>query len=1451
MRLLRSDGGHAFYFTEDFVRDDEIPPYAILSHTWQEGEEVAYSELTEGSSTEKAGYDKIRFCAQQAKRDGLDYFWVDTCCINKADQVELRDAISSMFRWYQNAARCYVFLSDVSIGKRKSDSEHLEYPWMVAFRASRWFTRGWTLQELLAPKSVEFFSKEWRRLGDKTSLQQCVCEATRIPIKALKGAPLSQFSVNERLKWNEHRKTKLPEDRAYSLMGILGVYISPFDGEGASGAFTRLIKEAEKLNMCLRDLHVTDPRDDKKRIEDTKGGLLKDSHCWVFNTSNFKQWRNSPQSRLLWIKGDPGKGKTMLLCGIINELERSTARLPCFFFCQGTDSRINSGTAVLRGLIYLLVIQQPSLMSYMQERHDQAGSSIFEDANAWVALSDIFMNMIEDRDLKMTYFVVDALDECMTNLPKLLDLIVSTSTSSVRVKWLVSSRNEVQIEQKFRSVDIEAKLSLEQNMEQVGRAVDAYIDCKLSRLESLDDSRLRSQVRDELRHKADGTFLWVALMVQELEKPEAWNPLQVVEETPPGLHFLYDRMIDRVQQLTEKNSEVCRLLLCTATIAYRPLCLAEIGSLCGPLGQTLTLAKNIKTVVAMCGSFLTVRDDRVYIVHQSAKEYLSGEMRGTIFPLQSEVHYSLFSRSLELMSRTLKRDMYDLFEPGFPIDKVQVPPHDPLSTVRYSCVYWVDHLHDSVLGRSTRCNESLQNDNVVHVFLKERYLYWLEALSLCRSLLVGVVSMNKLEALVQAAALENDPNTVITKATTLIQLVSDACRFIKYFVVGIEKSPLQAYACALTFSPTGSLIWRCFQHEKPEWITVRPKIEANWSVCLQTLEGHRWNVNSVAFSHESTLLASASHDNTIKIWNVSSGDCKWTFKGHGSWVMSVAFTHDSMQLASASDDNTIKIWNVSSGDCKWTLKGHGSRVKSVAFTHDSMQLASASRDMTVKIWNVSSGECEWTLEGHSNEVTSVAFSHDSTKLASASEDMTVKIWNVSSGECEWTLDDHSDGVTSVAFSHDSTQLASASLDRTVKIWNVSSGECEWTLEGHSGLVFGITFSHDSMLLASASGDNTAKIWNVSSSEYEWTLEDHSDAVTSVAFSHDSTKLASASVDKTVKIWNVSGNKYERTLESHSGCICNVAFSHNSTLMASASVDDTAKIWNVNSGKCEQTLKGHSDPVFSVAFSHDSTWLASASEKGIVKIWNVSSGECEWMLEGHSGLIFFITFSHDSMLLASVSEDKTAKIWNVSSGECEWTLEGHSDEVTSVAFSHDSTQLASASRDMTVKIWNLNSGECEWTLEDHCDEVTSIAFSHDSTQLASASLDRTVKIWNVSNGNCEWTFCVCEIYRTISFDTTGSRLHTDYGILNLVRAPSSQLVSVVGPNDFQYRGFSLSPDREWIMCHGKNILWLPPGYRSGVFAVSGNNVGIGVGTGKVCILSFTNEYLGVRERFNKY
>jgi WD40 repeat protein len=182
------------------------------------------------------------------------------------------------------------------------------------------------------------------------------------------------------------------------------------------------------------------------------------------------------------------------------------------------------------------------------------------------------------------------------------------------------------------------------------------------------------------------------------------------------------------------------------------------------------------------------------------------------------------------------------------------------------------------------------------------------------------------------------------------------------FKWAIEKCPLQAYTSALVFSPACSLIRRLFKEEEPKWITTKPAIEDNWNACLQTLEGHSSSVNSVAFSHDSTRLASASDDRTVKIWDAGSGACLQTLEGHSSYVNSVAFSHDLTRLASASGDHTVKIWDAGSGACLQTLEGHSSYVNSVAFSHDSTRLASASYDRTVKIWDADSGACLQTLE---------------------------------------------------------------------------------------------------------------------------------------------------------------------------------------------------------------------------------------------------------------------------------------------------------------------------------------------------------------------------------------------------------------------------------------------------------------------------------------------------------
>ena len=750
--LLRSETGK-FSFTKEFASDDVIPRYAILSHTWgADNEEVTFEDLTKGTGENKHGYMKIQSCGEQAWKDGLQYFWIDTCCINKANPAELSDAINSMFRWYQTATKCYVYLSDVSITKRKVSEEVSELPWEPAFRGSRWFTRGWTLQELLAPTSVEFFSKEWKRLGDKHSLRQKIHKITRIPELALQGASLSQFSVNERLSWKDGRHTKLEEDRAYSLLGIFGVYIPPIYGEGTGGAFKRLMDEISKLQKCVQDLHLTNPRDDKKRIEDTKGGLLEDSYHWILENSDFQRWRDDQQSRLLWIKGDPGKGKTMLLCGIINELEKLMPKteILAYFFCQATDSRINHATAVLRGLLYLLLNQQPSLVSHVQKKHDHAGKALFEDANAWTALCEIFTNILRDPNLNNTYLIIDALDECETDLPKLLDFIVQQSPVSSRVKWIVSSRNWPDIEERLERAGHKVRLCLELNAESVSTAVSKFIQYKVFQLVERKkyNDETRDAVLDYLSLHADGTFLWIALVCQNLEKIPRWKAVAKLSTFPPRLDSLYERMIAQIY--SSDDAHLYKQILASIAVVYRPITLNELTSLVVMLNDMADDLVSVQEIIGFCGSFLTIREGIIYFVHQSAKDFLFTRASDEIFPTgREEAHYTLFSRSLQVMSRTLRRDMYSLGSLGYPAKQVTQPDPDPLAASRYSCTYWVDHLCDWNSNSSIDHSVDLQAGGPVDDFIRKKYLYWLEALSLCKSMSKGVVSVAKLKALIQ------------------------------------------------------------------------------------------------------------------------------------------------------------------------------------------------------------------------------------------------------------------------------------------------------------------------------------------------------------------------------------------------------------------------------------------------------------------------------------------------------------------------------------------------------------------------------------------------------------------------------------------------------------------------------------------------------------------------------
>ncbi len=553
---------------------------------------------------------------------------------------------------------------------------------------------------------------------------------------------------------------------------------------------------------------------------------------------------------------------------------------------------------------------------------------------------------------------------------------------------------------------------------------------------------------------------------------------------------------------------------------------------------------------------------------------------------------------------------------------------------------------------------------------------------------------------------------------------------------------------------------------------------------LLSFEGHTRRVKSVAVSPNGKLLASASDDLTVKVWDLTSGQERFTLKGHTNTVRSVAFSADGTRLATASEDSTLKVWDTTSGEESLTLKGHRSYVTSVAFSPDGKWLASASADQSVKVWDATSGVALLTLKGHTSAVTSVAFDVDGKRLASASArgDLTVRVWDATTGQETLALKGHTAAVYGVAFSPEGKRLASASLDQTVKVWDATSGQETLTLKGHTGAVNCVAISADGKRLASASYDHTVKVWDTTSGQEMLTLKGHTGAVESVAFITDGQRLASASSDRTVKVWDATSGQETLTLKGHSGNVTSVAFSADAKRLASASSDTTVKVWDVTSGQETLTLKGHIGGVNSVAFSPDGKRLASAAGPNFVpsppelKVWDIASGQETLTLKGHSNRVTSVAFSSDGKRLASASFDRTVKVWDATSGQETLTLKGHSGTVNRVAFSPDGKRLASASSDQTVKVWDTTSGQETLTLgrhdagaasvafsvdglrlasgsmaggnlmvwdatsgllmvslKGHSGSVHSVAFSPDGKRLASASNDRTVKIWDVTTG----------------------------------------------------------------------------------------------------------------------
>ncbi|KAK1837656.1 WD domain-containing protein [Colletotrichum chrysophilum] len=468
----------------------------------------------------------------------------------------------------------------------------------------------------------------------------------------------------------------------------------------------RKLHHDDKDKECFARLCVINPETHKAKIQRTGGGLLKDSYEWILDHEDFRRFHSNSQNRLLWIRGDPGKGKTMLLCGMIDELKAESSRPLSYAFCQATHSDFKSATSVLRSLIWLLCKNHPDLVSHVREKYDVEGELSLKDIST---LQSVLGKMLGEPYLRDAILLVDALDECSTDRTELMD-IISEFSGSFPAKWIVSSRNWPEINEQLQQAQKNI-LSLELNKESISQAV---------------------------------------ILVQEL-----------------GVH----------------SHDVLR------------------------------------EIIGECGSFLTIQENTVYFIHPSAQDFLvqQGKNRLSLSSTR-DLHHQLFVQSLGSL-KELKRNPYKLDSPGAFASDIVRPRSDPLASLEYSCVYWIDHLKEVSDARA------LSDDNQVEAFVRKSFLHWLEALSILQKLPEAVKGI---QTLVQIVA--------NTENRSLKKIVDDMRRFIRLHIDAIDIAPLQVYNSALVFSPSGSTIREMFKLEEPDWIKLKPKMASNWDPCIQTLD---------------------------------------------------------------------------------------------------------------------------------------------------------------------------------------------------------------------------------------------------------------------------------------------------------------------------------------------------------------------------------------------------------------------------------------------------------------------------------------------------------------------------------------------------------------------------------------------------------------------------------------
>ncbi|KXX78527.1 Vegetative incompatibility protein HET-E-1 [Madurella mycetomatis] len=721
----------------------------------------------------------------------------------------------------------------------------------------------------------------------------------------------------------------------------------PFESRDVDKIIANLQREQDSFSAALQIDQTAEILDIHCKIDLTTlpvaSGAAFDSHAEEHNARchsdtrtellrQIREWANDAQAEsIFWLNGVAGTGKSTISRTVADSFAADGLLGASFFFKRGEGDR-GKADLVFPTIASQLVRNIPALVPSVRKAID-ADPEVPKKA-----LRDQFEKLILQplgciHRTTAVVIIIDALDECDgdKDVKTIISLLAQANVvRSVRLRIFITSRPELPIRLGFKNVQGKYQgIALHQIPEPVvEQDISTFLGDELARIrDEYNGQALKcfqlplgwpgEDVIRTLAQMAVPLFIFAATVCRFVED-KAWsNPGDQLKKVLKYQVKTFDSELDK---LDATYLPILDQLITGHTDLQRSRILTEFRDAVGPivlLAQPLSVSSLARLLnipaAAIYGKLNSLHsvldipsedDVPVRLFHLSFRDFLVDPTKRTkeFWIDETKYHRMLVDRCIQLMCQHLKRDVCSLQLPGKLRSEVDQRTIDAalLPEVQYACQYWVHHLKE--------CKGSVRDGGPVHSFLKSHLLYWLEALGLIGRVSESISMVDDLLAL-------HDPGDAGEVSTFLrdIRRVVLSSRSI------IDIAPLQVYASALVFSPVRSITRELFKQEELEWITTAPAVEDNWSLCVQTLEGHSDWVRSVAFSPDSRLIASGSADKTIKIWDTATGRCTQTLEGHSDWVSSVAFSPDSRLIASGSDDKTVKIWDTATGRCTQTL----------------------------------------------------------------------------------------------------------------------------------------------------------------------------------------------------------------------------------------------------------------------------------------------------------------------------------------------------------------------------------------------------------------------------------------------------------------------------------------------------------------------------------------------------